>query len=222
MRLAPGKTERPAKDWTVKLMIYFTIGVLGLLGGMFVSQHFPGSAPSALPEIDARPVLLAVKQIGALHSATMNFKDVMKFSSDKQAEGWFKDLPGVNDLEKWATHNEVLIVAEGSVEAGVDLSKIGESDVFRDKQADGSEKIVVRLPAVEIYAPQIKTHVEHNESGLLWKDDNLIPKAQNEASNRFSAAAEKANIRTQAQEGALKTLNQLQQNMGWKNVSFKF
>lgn len=222
MRLSPGKAERPAKDMSVKLMVVFSLVAVGLFGGMLVSQRFSPPTQAAMPEIDARPVLIAVQQIGKLHSATMNFKDVMKFSSDKQAEGWFKDLPGVNDLEKWATHNEVLIVATGSVEAGVDLSHITESDVTKVKQADGSTNIEVRLPAVEIYAPQIKTHVEHNESGLLWKDDNLIPKAQNEASNRFTIAAERANIRTEAQEGALKTLNQLQQNMGWKNVSFKF
>ena len=204
------------------LTLIFVVIAAFLFVGMLVSQRFLTPPKTEETQVDSAPVLISVREIGKLHSATMNFKDALKYTSDKHAQGWLKDIPGAEDVTKWATHNEVLLVAQGSVEAGVDLSKLADTDVVQLKQPDGTTRIEVHLPPIEIYPAEVKVHVENNQSGLLWKDDNIIPKAQAEAGKRFREAAEKERIINKAQEGVLATLEHLQQTTGWKNVIFKF
>ena len=204
------------------LTLIFVVIAAFLFGGMLISQRFISTPKTEETQIDLAPVLISVREIGKLHSATMNFKDAMKFTSDRHASGWFKDIPGAEDVAKWATHNEVLLIAQGSVEAGVDLSKLDDAAVTKLKQPDGTTRIEVQLPPIEIYPAEVKVHVENNQSGLLWKDDNIVPKAQAEAGKRFREAAEKEHITNKAQESVLTTLEHLQQTAGWKNVTFKF
>ena len=218
------ENRRPESRRGTKLNPLLIFGLIAafLFCGMLLSQRFAPPARVAGEEIDTRPVLLSVREIGKLHSATMNFKDAMKYSSDQRVAGWMKDIPGAEDVAKWATHNEVIIVAEGSVEAGVDLSKLGESDFTKRKNPDGAVQVEVKLPPVDIYPAEVKVHVENNKPGLFWKDENIIPKAQAEAGRRFREAAEREQIRQKAEASVLKTLENLQQGSGWKNVTFKF
>jgi len=173
-------------------------------------------------EPDTGPILLSMQKIGQLHTAQMNWKEVLHQDSDQQPDGWLGSFPGVNEIAHWATHNRTLVTAEGSVEAGVDLSRLTEKDITRVTQPDGSIRLRVHLPAVTIYSPNVHVTVERTDPGPFWRDENIVPKAEAEARRRFQEAAEKENIRARAQENAIQTLQQMQRALGFHNIEFSF
>jgi hypothetical protein len=224
-RLGPGAAVRRATGvarWTI-LVVGIVLGGAAI-GWLAVRGVLGTSSRDAQPdlEIDPRPVITSLQQLGELHTVKMTMKDVLRKSSDKGAQGWLQNVPGGDAVSKWATHNEALVVAEGSVEAGIDLSGISARDVTSARMPDGRAELRVHLPAPVIYAPNITLRVEQTESGLLWRDENLIPKAQAEAARRFTDAAEKDNILQHARDNALLRLQQMEQVLGRNNVQFYF
>jgi hypothetical protein len=168
------------------------------------------------------PVLIAMQKIGQLHTVSFAMKDVLRQDSQQEPEGWVRDVPGVEGLVHWTTHNDALVVAQGNVEAGVDLSKLTAKDVTSVKAPDGKMILRVRLPPVTIYPPNVQLHVENASSGAFWTDDNIVPKAQAQASRRFEEAAEKQNIRSVAQDNAIQMLRQMQHTLTHADVEFYF
>lgn len=178
--------------------------------------------PSVEAELDARPVLIEMRKIGQLHTVSYAMKDVLHQDSEREPAAWASAVPGAVSLVHWATHNQVLVVAEGSVEAGVDLSHLSEQDVMKVKMPDGKTKLRVHLPSVTVYPPNVHVRVESNQAGPFWRDDNIVPKAQAEAGRRFLESAEKDNIRARARCNALQTLQQMQRTFGNNNIEFTF
>jgi len=174
------------------------------------------------PNIDPRPVLVAVQKLGTLHTVSYEMKDVLVQETSKEAEGWLRGVPGADSVIGWATRNKATVTATGNVEAGIDLSKLSAKDMTVVPQPDGSKKIRVLLPPVVVYPPNVRLHVESTESGFFWNDANIVPKAEEEASRRFLESAEKDGIRTQAQTNAIETLQKLQQTFGETPVEFTF
>ena len=174
------------------------------------------------PNIDTRPVLVAVQKLGTLHTVSYEMKDILVQETNKEAEGWLQGVPGADSVIQWATRNKVTVTATGKVEAGVDLSQITAKNLTVLPQPDGSKKLRVHLPPVVVYPPNVRLHVESNESGLFWNDTNIVPKAQEEAARRFLESAERDNIRAKAQTNAIEALQKLQQNFGETPVEFTF
>lgn len=174
------------------------------------------------PNIDPRPVLVAVQKLGTLHTVSYDMKDVLVQETSKEAEGWLQGVPGANSLIGWATRNKATVTATGNVEAGVDLSKLSDKDIMVVPQSDGSKKLRVHLPSITVYPPNVRLHVESTESGIFWNDANIVPKAEEEASRRFMESAEKDGIRAQAQTNAIEMLQKLQQTFGETPVEFTF
>jgi hypothetical protein len=223
-RLGPGsrgKSGGAPWQWILALGVIAGGGVVGWLAARGLIGG-PRQETAAELEIDPRPVITSLQQIGELHTAKMTMKDVLRKNSERPAEGWLRQVPGGDAVSRWATHNEVLVVAEGSVEAGIDLSLISARDVVPAKLSDGSNGLRVRLPRPTIYPPNVRLRVENSESGLMWKDDNLIPKAQDEAAKRFLDAAEKDGIREHARGNAVQQLQQIETSIGHKNVEFYY
>ncbi len=223
-RLGPGyhkNTARATPPWWAVL-----IGVLvaGGVGWLVVRAIFGGSLkqPAGDMELDSRPVIISLQQLGELHTVKVNMKDVLRKSSDLPAEGWAQSVPGADAVSRWATHNEALVVAEGSVEAGIDLSHLSPKDVAPGRLSDGRKGLRVHLPAPVVFAPNVRISVEKTESGLMWRDQNIVPKAQAEASRRFIDAAERDHILDHARENALLRLQQTEQLLGNRNVEFYF
>ena len=112
----PAAAHSPGRPWKRWLLI----GV-----GVLIAWYFFGSllgllfSRSRAPLPDTGPVLLAIQQQGELHTVKVNMKDVLHFETDKEPEGWVRNLPGAESIVRWATHNQALVVAEGTVEAGL-------------------------------------------------------------------------------------------------------
>src|SRR5262249_32396234 len=107
-------------------------------------------------EPETGPILLSMQSIGQLHTARMDLKEVLHHDTDRQPEGWLRDVPAANEIAHWATHNQALVTADGSVEAGVDLSRLTARDITRIPQPDGSIRLRVHLPPVTIYPPNVR------------------------------------------------------------------
>lgn len=202
-----------------KVILRFGCGLAVLI---LVVGWFAWHGKRRVEETETGPVLLSLKKIGQLHTAQMNFQQVLHQDSDQQPEGWIKGVPGAAEITHWATHNHALVTADGSVEAGIDLSRLSEKDVTRVPQADGTTLLRVHLPPVQIYTPNVKVRVESAESGPFWRDENIVPKAEAEARRRFLEAAEQQNMRAHAQENAIETLTQMQRALGNTRVEFSF
>ena len=203
-----------------RLRRFIALGaVIGLcyVGGKWYGTHF---APHTEP--DSGPLLVAIRNIGELHSASYTMKDVLREESQEEPKGIFSSLPGADTVTHWATRNRALIVAEGTVEAGIDLSRLSPADIVREKQPDGTMLLHVHLPPVTVFPPNVHVRVEDHQRGLLWRDENIAPKAQTEAASRFLAAAETDGIRHRAQRSAIETLQKMQTSLGNANVVFTF
>ena len=194
----------------------FAVAALCLYAGWRLAR------PVAAPEPDSGPLLIAMRNIGQLHSASYTMKDVLRQETEQTPTGLLADIPGGVELTHWATRNKALVTAEGTVEAGIDLSQISPADISREKQPDGATLFRVHLPPVSVYPPTVKVRVEDHSRGLLWRDENIAPAAQQEASRRFIAAAEADGIRRKAACNAIETLQKLQKSVGNGNVVFSF
>ena len=167
------------------------------------------------------PVVLAMQKIGQLHTASFTMKDVVRQQTQSEPEGVVSNVPGVEGLVHWATRNQALVVASGTVEAGIDLAQIAPKDVVAVQGADGKTHLRVHLPPVAIYAPNVTVRVEENKSGLLWRDENIVPKAQERAAQQFRVAAEQSGLRRHAQDNAIQTLRAMQHTLGY-DMDFYF
>lgn len=224
-RFMPVSTQSVAQpsvaSSSVKLMAVFGLALLGV--GLCVGWLFgTRGARSSDMEPMSGPVLLAMQQIGQLHTVSFQMKDVVSQESQNEPEGWARDVPGMVSITHWATHNKALVIAEGSVEAGVDLRQIKETDVTPIKHSDGTTWLRVHLPPVTVYPPNVRVRVESSEYGPFWRDENIVPKAQAQASRRFQEAAEHQDIRGQAQKNALQMLTKMQRNFGSNHIEFTF
>ncbi|HZT44527.1 MAG TPA: DUF4230 domain-containing protein [Chthonomonadaceae bacterium] len=204
----------------LKAIVLFGLILLGLGLGLGWLLGHRNHASGDLPE-DTGPLLLAIENKGELHTITYRWKDVFHEESESQPGDWAA-IPFATALVHWATNNRALVTAEGSVDAGLDLSSLSAKDITRVRQADGTTRLLVHLPPITVYPPNVHVWVEHQDSGPFWHDNNIAPKAQEQAGRRIVEAAEQDGIRAKARANAIKDLQQMEQKLGYNNVEFTF
>ncbi len=128
---------------------------------------------------------------------------------------------GGDVLERLFSGEKVLLVATGDVEAGVDLSEIGEDDV---KVED--ETVTIRLPEPEVFSASLdeqETRVyDRDYSPLnLRPDDDLVEEARAEAEERIEAAARENGILDTAETNAEQSIRALVVVLGFEEVRFE-
>ena len=223
-RLAPNSAPygpSGSSNAAVKWMGAFAAALLGVgvMAGWLLGRHQDKAGESYR---DTGPIILQMQKLGQLHTASFHESDVLTQESESEASGWVKAIPGASKIVGWATHNQALVVADGTVEAGVDMTLINDKSVEQVKQPDGTTHLRVHLPPITIYPPNVTVHVEHSQSGLMWHDENIVPKAQATAAHLFQEAAEKADIRGKARANTLETLQKTFRTLGVKDVEFMF
>jgi len=192
---------------------------VGVMAGWLLGRHQDKTGDNVR---DTGTIILQMQKLGQLHTASFQESDVLTQESQAEPGSWVKVIPGADRVVGWATHNQALVTAKGSVEAGVDLTLINDKSIEQVKQPDGTTHLRVHLPPVTIYPPNVTVHVEHSQSGMFWHDENIIPKAQESAARLFQEAAEKADIRGKARSNALETLRKTFKTLGVKDVEFMF
>ena len=116
--------------------------------------------------------------------------------------------------------DKLLLVAHGSVIAGVDLAEITESDI----SIDANGMVTLQLPPAEIFIAALdneKTYVYDREVGFLRRGDvELESAARLAAEEEILEAALSDGILEQAQVNAEAYLFRLLGSLGFSNVRF--
>lgn len=160
------------------------------------------------------PVVLAIQQMGELHTVSLGMKDVVRQESQVDPKEGVWSLPLLKEVAQTATRNQVLVTATGKVEAGIDLTRLSAKDITSLRRPDGSTLLRVHLPPITIYPPNVQVRVEDIRKGLVWTDNNIVPKAQEMASQQFLAAAKQSGIRQQAEQSAIQHLKAMEHLLG--------
>jgi hypothetical protein len=126
-----------------------------------------------------------------------------------------------NALDRLFSGEKVLLVASGSVEAGVDLASLGEDDVeVRD------DTVTIRLPEPEVFSASLdedKTEVYDRDYAPLnlRPDDDLVEEARATAEERIEAAARENGVLGTAQTNAEKSVRAFILALGFEEVRFE-
>ena len=131
-----------------------------------------------------------------------------------------KDTGG-SELRRFLTGEEVLLVAVGDVEAGVDLSSITEEDV----RVEG-ESVEIRLPEPEITSISLdeeQTRLYDRDQGILRlrPDDTLVEEARQDARDELLDAARQNDILATAERNAEDTVRTFLTTLGYEEVRFR-
>jgi hypothetical protein len=132
-----------------------------------------------------------------------------------------RESGGENALDRLFSGEKVLLVATGDVEAGVDLSEVGEDDV----RVEG-ETVTISLPEPEVLSASLdeeKTRVYDRDYGPLnlRPDDDLVEEARAEAEERIEAAARENGVLKTAETNAEGSIGAFVRALGFEEVRFE-
>jgi uncharacterized protein DUF4230 len=138
---------------------------------------------------------------------------------------WTESVPvtrqsGGDVLDRLFSGEEVLVIATGEVEAGVDLSEIGKDDV----RVEG-ETVTMRLPEPEILSASLdeeKTRVYDRDFSPLnvRPDDELVEEARLRAIEKVEETARENGILETAEANAENSIRAFVTTLGFEEVRF--
>jgi hypothetical protein len=192
-----------------------------------IDTRLPSSSSS---RVEVRPtpnVLLAVRDLARLESATFHMERVVEMT-DEQSK-----LFGLV-----RARDTLLLVAVGDVVAGVDLRKLGEGDIMVDA-AKGDESdalsasaraqkpsVRIILPAPEIFSATLdsaKTHVFNRATDTFAsRNEDLEGKARADAEASMQKAALDQGILERARVSAERELRALLRSLGFEVIELQF
>ena len=178
--------------------IYLGATLLRFVGGGASGKGY--STPAILQQVQTLSQLVTVKYV------------------IEKAEVWNDPPTPVLSLFG-AGDNHILLLANGIVKAGVDLSQLQPNDL----QITG-KKIVVRLPPPRItdaYLDDKETKVVERKTGFLRAfDKDLEQNIRENAVQEIRGAAIRCGILSDANERAVAALRNLFQQLGFEEVEF--
>ena len=139
---------------------------------------------------------------------------------------WTESVPvtrqsGGDVLDRLFSGEEVLVIATGAVEAGVDLSEIGQDDV----RVEG-DTVTMRLPKPEILSSSLdeeKTRVYDRDFSPLnvRPDDELVEEARLHAIEKVEETARENGILQTAEANAEHSIRAFVTTLGFREVRFE-
>ena len=165
------------------------------------------------PEPDPPDVVQGIRQLNEL--ATVEYTTQAVVTEEENPE-IFEILP----LPEWLTGEQLLLVAVGDVEAGIDLGELGPDDV-----RIVGETVIVDLPDARILGSSLdedNTGLYDRDRGLfrLRGNDELIEDARREAEDRIVETARENDILEKAQNNAEDSVRVLVTSLGYERVMF--
>ncbi|HEC23474.1 MAG TPA: DUF4230 domain-containing protein [Chloroflexi bacterium] len=205
-------------------LILLAILLVILIGGylavdtILTLRRSTGSVPRAVgtqvqqvlhptPTLIADPVTIIrqVRSLSRLETASFTIEKVITAESGEGPFGFlFRD--------------RLLLVAQGQVIAGVDLSRMGEEDI----QVVGTT-VFVTLPAAEIFVATLNndnTYVYDRQTALLGQQVDLETLARQEAEREILQAALEGGILEMARDNAEQYIGSLIRALGFEEVVF--
>jgi hypothetical protein len=171
------------------------IGLIAFLAGQIWGGGL-SSAATATPLPTETPLPPPVVTINGLKSqaklSTVEMNSVTEIYNENVPDGWLDGLLG--------TKEKLLLLVYGDVEAGFDLDKLSEENLWTD-----GTRVRLVLPAPEILNSSIdfdRTHIVYYENNIILDDNN--PNLQGEALAQAKDAIEQAAL----ENGILKRANE--------------
>jgi hypothetical protein len=117
----------------------------------------------------------------------------------------------------------ILLVAAGDVVAGVDLAKLGDSDIVVD---EANHRVRITLPPPQILSAKLdneRTYVHTRRTDVLAsRKESLETRARQEAERSIVEAATQAGILERARQNAKRTIETLIHSLGYSDVDVRF
>ncbi|MBN1995704.1 MAG: DUF4230 domain-containing protein [Anaerolineae bacterium] len=172
------------------------IGLITFLVGRLTLTNVaarPTSLPPTPTNTPLPPPVITIQGIKAkAELATVEFNSVAEIYNENAAEGWLDEFLGAKE--------RLLMLVYGNVQAGFDLEKLDEADLWTD-----GARVRLVLPAPEILNSNIdfdRTHIVFYENTLILdqNDPNLTGAALAQAQAAIEQAALENGILTKANE----------------------
>jgi Protein of unknown function (DUF4230) len=159
------------------------VGLIAFLAGSLLGGESAAVPTATAPPTDT-PLPPPVVTIQGIRSqaklSTVEQTTVTEIYNENVPDGWLDGLLG--------TKERLLMLTYGSVQAGFDLEKLDENQLWTD-----GKRVRLVLPAPEIISSSIdfkRTHIVYYENNLLLDDNN--PNLQGEALAQAKDAIEQA------------------------------
>jgi hypothetical protein len=209
--MTPVASEQGAPSGKPRKAGWLALLVLIGTGSYFIGKraHVEQPPPTSVTVEQPMPsVVLAVQSLARLQSVAFHMERVVDLTKKEQA------LWGLVETE-----DNILLVAVGDVEAGVDLGKLQKGDVTVDET---KKSVRVVLPPVELFAARLdneRTYVHSRRTDVLGKKDvQLETEARQRAERSIRDGALEAGILKLAEESAINTVRSLVQSLGYQVV----
>lgn len=194
---------------SLRVILYLILGI-SILAGIFyvmtlISSLYSKSSTSV--DTSRTAVIQEIKKLNRLETAQFTIDKVIE--AGKNTDSSFSQI---------LFGDRLLLIAHGQIIAGVDLSKLSETDVKVTGQT-----ISMNLPAPEILVSTIdnnQTKVYDRRVGFLTQGNkNLESEARQKALESIEQAACEGKILDQAGENAKKQLTMLLTGLGFTQVT---
>jgi hypothetical protein len=209
----PAVSPEPRGPFRVLWLILFAgLLLFGITVGALVTRFSGWLGPGSTSLRPTSSVVVAVRDLARLESAEYHIERVIDL---KQKQSRFMGLVEAED--------GILLVASGSVTAGVDLSKVGERDIQID---EAKSSLRIKLPAPEILSSRLdneRTYVHTRKTDLLAKrGEGLESRARQEAEKSIVEAAKESGILSRARKNSEQTVRSLVRSLGYERVDVSF
>lgn len=175
-----------------------------------ISLYFWKSADNSKIKINTSraAVIKEIKNLSRLETIVFSIEKIIDAGTDS------------NIFQDFLFGDKILLIAHGQVIAGIDFSKLNDSDlVIEDK------KITITLPKSEIFISALdetKTEVYDRSQGLLTKGNkDLESKARAAAQESIREAACEKEILVKAAENAETQLTALLKGLGFEEIKIE-
>jgi hypothetical protein len=211
----PGRRGNPWPFLTVLLVILAFVGAFLWIRGAL--PDFDNPFAQTTVDRTQEPVLAAVRDIGEYRAATGDYQVVVDLEKDTR-------------LPSEILGERTLFVAAGSVDAGVDLSALGDEAVT---VSEGGNAVTIELPPARLYDADLdlaRSYVYErdegllNELGSLFSDDEGHEREAMLAAERRIEESARANdeLVERAEANTRTMLESLVRGLGFRRVDVRF
>jgi hypothetical protein len=224
-RSAPRRDYAPAPmggGGCASAVLYVVLGaiavvlLLALFGQQLLSRFVP-NVPAEIQRVVATPTttlrdrggtILQIRNLNRLETQVISIERVVEAKVER------------GNILDTLLGDRLLLIASGEVVAGVDLSKLKDSDITISP--DG-KSVTLRLPPSEIFSKSLnndRTRVYDREQGILAPENkDLETQARLGAEAEILTAACEANVMQKAADEAQRSLEQFLQLLDFESVT---
>jgi hypothetical protein len=195
---------RAAPSWLLAVVF----SGLGITLGLFAPRWFGSLAARQHPP----DVISQVRELARLEGVSYHMERVVDLKEETRS--LFGLMPA---------GDAILLVASGDVVAGVDLGRLGPSDVTR---APDGRSVSIVLPRAEVFSARLDnahTYVHSRKTDLFaQRQESLETRARQAAEQTLKAAAEEAGILERAEDSVARTVTSLVRSLGFERVRVEY